>query len=78
MDNLLVTISDTGIGIPADQQSLVFIKFFRGNNFDTTEIVGAGLGLFTAREYIKLLKGKIWFNSEIEKGSTFFVQIPLK
>lgn len=76
--NMLVTVSDTGIGIPTDQQSIVFTKFFRGNNVDTTEIIGAGLGLFIAREYIKLLHGKIWFKSEAEKGTTFFVQIPLK
>ncbi len=74
---ILVTVSDTGIGILEDQQSLIFTKFFRGNNFDTTEIIGAGLGLFTAKEYIQLLNGKIWFRSESGKGSTFFVQIPL-
>ena len=76
-NNLILTIEDTGIGISTEQQALIFTKFFRGNNFDTTGIVGAGLGLFLAREYAKLLGGKIWFTSEQNKGTTFFVSLPL-
>lgn len=76
-DTLLFEVQDSGIGINADQQPLAFAKFFRGSNFDTSEIAGAGLGLYIAKEYIKLLKGKIWFNTEPKKGSTFYISIPL-
>jgi signal transduction histidine kinase len=74
-NRLLIEITDTGIGIPDDQQTLVFTKFFRGNNVDTTTIAGAGLGLYIAREYAKLLGGKIWFKSVAGEGTTFSVAI---
>ncbi len=77
-DAMLIVIEDSGIGISPEQQALIFTKFFRGNNFDTTEVVGAGLGLFIAKEYIKLLKGKIWFESEEGKGTTFRITLPIK
>jgi len=87
-NSLLFEVTDTGIGIPAEQQSLVFIKFFRGNNFDTTEIIGAGLGLFISKSYTELLGGKIWFSSEgtapavgelkKDKGTTFYITLPVK
>ncbi len=74
--NIILSFKDNGIGIPPEQQSIIFTKFFRGNNFDTTEIVGAGLGLFICHEYVNILGGKIWFDSE--KGKTiFFVSLPL-
>jgi len=87
-NSLLFEVTDTGIGIPAEQQSLVFTKFFRGNNFDTTEIIGAGLGLFISKSYTELLGGKIWFSSEgtapavgelkKDKGTTFYITLPVK
>jgi PAS domain S-box-containing protein len=73
---ILVEISDRGIGVPEVQQPLVFTKFFRGSNVPT-EVTGAGLGLYIAREYVKLLKGKIWFKSEEKKGTTFSVLLPI-
>lgn len=76
-DDILFEIRDFGIGIPIDQQALVFTKFFRGNNFDTTNIVGGGLGLYIAREYVKLFNGKIWFESKENSGTVFYVSLPL-
>ena len=76
-NNIIFELSDNGIGIAEDQKALIFTKFFRGNNFDTTNIIGAGLGLFIAQNYIKQLGGKIWFSSEKDKGTTFFVSLPL-
>lgn len=75
--DLLIEIRDAGIGILGEQQVLIFTKFFRGSNIDTTKSIGAGLGLFIAREYIKLLKGKIWFKSKENEGTTFSVVIPI-
>lgn len=77
-DSILIEISDSGIGISEDQQSIVFTKFFRGANIDTTKIAGSGLGLYIAREYIKLLGGRIWFSSKFNGGSTFFIFLPQK
>lgn len=74
-EGLLIKIQDFGIGIPKEQQPLVFTKFFRGNNV-LEEHIGAGLGLYITREYVKLLKGKIWFESEKNKGTTFFILLP--
>ncbi len=75
-NEMLVEVFDKGIGIPEVQQPLVFTKFFRGSNVPA-EVVGAGLGLYIAREYVKLLKGKIWFNSKEKKGTTFSVLLPI-
>jgi signal transduction histidine kinase len=70
-------IKDFGIGISKEEAPLIFTKFFRGRNFSTNEIPGAGLGLFIVREYVKLLQGKIWFSSEEGKGATFYISLPL-
>lgn len=72
---LLFEIKDPGIGIDLEHQPLVFTKFFRGSNFKTSEIAGAGLGLYIAKRYIELLKGKIWFKTEPKQGTTFYVSI---
>jgi two-component system sensor histidine kinase VicK len=73
----LFEIQDSGLGITSEQQPLVFTKFFRGSNFNSTDIMGAGLGLYIAKGCVTLLKGKIWFKSEENKGTTFYVQIPM-
>lgn len=70
-------ISDQGLGIPEAQQGIIFTKFFRGENIPENS-VGAGLGLYAAKEYIKLLKGKIWFQSTEKKGTVFFISLPQK
>ena len=69
---LLIEVQDAGIGIMEEQQALVFTKFFRGSNVDK-DVAGAGLGLYIAREYSKLLGGKIWFKSSVGKGTLFSV-----
>lgn len=73
--NVLVEIVDHGIGVPAEQQGLVFTKFFRGHNIPIGS-VGVGLGLYISLEYVKLLKGKMWFTSDEDKGTTFYVSLP--
>jgi PAS domain S-box-containing protein len=70
-------IQDFGIGIDLEHQPLVFTKFFRGSNFAASDIAGAGLGLYIAKGYAKLLNGKIWFKSEKDRSTTFYVSIPL-
>lgn len=76
-DNLLISIRDTGIGIPKDGQKMVFSKFFRADNAVLTETEGTGLGLFVVKSFIEESGGKIWFESEENKGTAFFVELPL-
>jgi signal transduction histidine kinase len=76
-DSALYTIRDTGIGIPEKEQTRIFEKFVRASNAVTMKPDGTGLGLYIVRESVKLLGGKIWFESEETKGSAFFVELPL-
>lgn len=75
--DLIISIEDSGIGITDEQQTIVFTKFFRGNNFNTTQISGSGLGLSIAKGYITVLKGRIWFDSKPGKGTVFYISLPL-
>ena len=70
-------IQDTGIGIPKDQQYRIFTKFFRGANVMKIETEGSGLGLFIVKNIIKAHNGKIGFESEENKGSTFWFTLPI-
>jgi PAS domain S-box-containing protein len=69
-------IRDTGAGIPADDVPHLFQKFYRVDNSATRTIGGTGLGLFIARKIIELYNGRIWVESEVGKGSTFFINLP--
>jgi PAS domain S-box-containing protein len=71
-------ISDTGIGIPQDQQQKIFTKFFRSQNAIRMETEGSGLGLFITKNIVEAHGGRIWFESEENKGTTFHVAIPIR
>lgn len=72
-------VQDQGIGIPADQLGRVFDKFHRVNNEDNRKIYGTGLGLYLVRHLVeKVHLGRIWVESELGKGSTFFFEVPVK
>ncbi|OHA84412.1 MAG: hypothetical protein A2937_01595 [Candidatus Yonathbacteria bacterium RIFCSPLOWO2_01_FULL_47_33b] len=75
--DLLVKVTDVGVGITDEEQAIIFTKFFRGSN-RPSGVPGSGLGLYIAKEYIKLLGGKIWFTSEEGKGTTFYVSVPVE
>jgi signal transduction histidine kinase len=73
---LHVVVQDTGYGIsPADQKKL-FTKFFRADN-NLSEAPGTGLGLSIVKQMVELGGGRVWFESELGKGSTFHFTIPL-
>lgn len=75
-DTVLISIKDSGIGIPAEDMSHLFQKFYRVDNKDTREIGGTGLGLYLSRRLVELMGGRIWAESVYGQGSTFFVQLP--
>ena len=72
------SVKDTGVGIPKDQQGRIFTKFFRAANVMRMATEGTGLGLFITKNIIEAHGGKIWFESEEGKGTTFYFAIPVK
>jgi PAS domain S-box-containing protein len=74
---LFFKVSDNGIGIPKDQQKRIFEKLFRADNASAQSAEGNGLGLYAAKMTTEHLGGKIWFESETGKGTTFFVELPI-
>ena len=64
-------VSDTGIGIPEEKQGLVFENFAQVDGSSTRKFGGTGLGLSICRQLVERMGGKIWVESEPEKGSTF-------
>jgi len=73
-----VTVRDTGIGIPQAEQSHIFEKFIRASNAKLYKTDGTGIGLYIAAQAANRLGGKIWFESEEGKGSSFHVELPLQ
>lgn len=74
---VIVSVKDTGIGIPKNQQKNIFDRFFRAQNAVKLETTGSGLGLFIVKNIIEGHGGRIWFESEEEKGSTFYFTLPI-
>ncbi len=77
-DGIHFTVTDTGIGIPPQEQQQVFTSFFRASNSALTKVNGSGLGLYIAAESVKLLGGTIHLESQLNKGTTFRIVLPLQ
>jgi len=76
-DSLLISVNDDGYGITKNQQDRIFSKLFRADNIKEKDTEGTGLGLYIIKTIIDNSGGQIWFESEQDKGSTFYVAIPL-
>ena len=75
-DRVLINVTDTGIGISADDLTHIFQKFYRADNSDTREIGGTGLGLYLVKQRVEAMNGRVWAESGFGEGSTFFVSLP--
>ncbi|MBU1149216.1 PAS domain-containing sensor histidine kinase [Patescibacteria group bacterium] len=76
-DKAKITIADSGYGIPKHQQNRIFSKLFRADNVTQRDTEGTGLGLYLVKEIVETAGGKVWFESEEDKGTSFFVELPL-
>jgi len=75
-NHLQFFVTDTGIGIRPEQLRIIFERFRQGSESLNRNYEGAGLGLSISRAYVEMLGGKIWVESEIGKGSTFYFTLP--
>jgi signal transduction histidine kinase len=75
--NVILKMSDTGYGIPKNQQDKIFTKLFRADNIIGKDTEGTGLGLYIAKSIVEQAGGKIYFDSKENKGTTFYVTLPL-
>ncbi|PJA86298.1 MAG: hypothetical protein CO142_00910 [Candidatus Moranbacteria bacterium CG_4_9_14_3_um_filter_44_28] len=73
---VLFVVRDWGVGIPRYQHGRIFEKFFRSDNKSRYRTEGVGLGLYLVKAILKHFSGEVWFESEAEKGSTFYVSLP--
>lgn len=72
----LVSVKDTGVGVPKEEQDKIFTRFFRAGNASKVDTEGTGLGLYITQHIIQSHGGKIWFESEEGKGTTFYFTLP--
>jgi len=76
-DNVLIIVQDTGIGIPKDKQTSIFERFTQIDNSLSRNADGSGIGLSIVKSIVELHNGKIYLDSEVNKGSTFTVELPI-
>ena len=75
-DEIIVTVQDSGKGIPAEAQAFLFDKFFQARNQTLKKPEGSGLGLAISKRIVEMHSGKIWVESEEGKGSRFIFTLP--
>jgi len=76
-ESLVVQVSDTGVGIPAEEQERIFQPYYQIKQDGGRRRTGSGLGLAITKSLVELHGGKIWVGSELGKGSTFVFSVPI-
>lgn len=74
---LQISIADTGMGISAEDQARLFSRFYRTDSARTSGMGGTGLGLYVTRALVEFHGGRIWLESKVGRGSTFYVTLPI-
>ena len=77
-DEVVIHVSDTGIGIAPENQPRLFEKFYRIKRRETGDISGTGLGLALVKSIVERHGGRVWVESEINKGSKFYIALPME
>ncbi|NLC30427.1 MAG: ATP-binding protein, partial [Candidatus Moranbacteria bacterium] len=78
VDHLRIKVSDTGIGIPADEIPYLFSKFSRGKDVKRLNAGGTGLGLYVVKMIVEGNRGKVWVESDGDgRGSRFIIELPI-
>ncbi len=72
-----ISVKDSGIGISEEGKKRIFEKFYRDPEAQKKEVIGSGIGLFTSKKIVEMHGGKIWFESAVGEGTTFFFTVPL-
>ena len=75
-DRALINVTDTGIGIAAEDLQHIFQKFYRADNSQTRTVGGTGLGLYLVKQRTEAMSGRVWAESAFGEGSTFYVSLP--
>ncbi|MDE2031103.1 MAG: HAMP domain-containing histidine kinase [Patescibacteria group bacterium] len=76
-NSINMSVHDNGIGIKEEDKSKIFSKFYRAENAIKKDYSGSGLGLFATKSIVLRHKGEIWFESDNDSGTTFFVRLPI-
>ena len=74
---VMISVSDTGYGIPVEDQQHIFERFYQSNHALQSRMGGYGLGLTIAKLIVEQHGGEIWFDSVIDKGTTFYFTVPV-
>ncbi len=76
-DSAYIFVSDTGVGIPKQKQHKIFQRFYQQEFSENPKSSGFGIGLSIVKDIVEMHNGKVWVESEVNKGSTFIVKLPL-
>ncbi len=75
-ENILISVEDTGVGIPVEKQEMVFERFMQVDKSLTRNHEGSGIGLSLVKHFVEMHGGQIWVESEYGKGSKFIFRLP--